>query len=292
MINYPALHYSHEISDLFSKVKFINIPDAIQSGLKNEIIIEDLDGGLSDYSSIDDKGQVYLSATYAQIIWFISYVALYVHDYVAVVNEIKNFDKKAQQQFLREIEQRPDWKLYLIDLFKTEKCHELLDKITQMIEKLVQDDALTKDEISFIEGFDLDSPLCSKVGRIFCFSIVFVLLHEFSHYSLKHDFSNNGDISEEVDADDNAFIAMVSDFLGKHEFGANIGIITALASILFINNDLKDDGVHPSSDKRLFNYYDQISILLERGDQYMVIMLTLWALCFHKDDFPSTLKPF
>lgn len=286
MIDYPALHYPVAISEILSEIKFVDIPKEIQNGLKNEIKLVDFDGKLTNTASIDENGQVYFSVAYAQLIWFLCYISIYVYDYTAVGKELANYNKHQQTQFISSIEQFPEIKQYIIDLFKEEDCHELLDSITELCYKISSQLELNEENISLIESFDVQSPLCSKIGSAYCYAMAFILLHEFSHHSLHHDFTNDGDIYEEIDADDNAFLSMISDFTGTKDFTSKIGIISALGSFIFVNPTLKNYA-HPDSDDRLFGYFDQIDGLKGKGERYLIIILTAWAICFSKKDFPK-----
>ena len=287
MIDFPALHYSIPISEIFSKVRFVNIPEEIAKGLKNEISFVDLDGGLTDAASIDDTGKVEISATYCQILWFICYVAIYLHDYIALSKELSSYNDEKQKQFLNELEYCPELKMHVIDLFKIQDPLERLVPLTQTIQKLSKGEALSPEDIDYISSFNSVSSLSLKTGAAYCYAVVFDLLHEFSHHSLNHDFASEGSIEEEIDADNNAFLTMVCDFNQEEDFSSRIGIISALSSLLFLNPDLKTDHVHPYSDDRLFGYFDQLD-LNEKGKKYLTIVLTLWSICFDIKDFPKT----
>lgn len=287
MINFPALHYPDTIADIFSRVRFIDIPSEIQKGLQKEINFVDLNGGLTDLASIDETGQVEISATFCQMMWFISYVAIYLHDYLELSSELSSYSDSKQKQFIRELEYCPELKSHVIDVFKIEKPTDRLVPLTDIILKLASGSDLTDDDIAYIEQFNSTSSLSIKAGSAYCYAVVFDLLHEASHYSLEHDFTSDGSLQEEEDADDNAFLTMISDLIGNEEFSSKIGIITALASLLFINPELRRDHIHPYSDKRLFGYFDQIEGLGHKGTHYLVIILTLWSICLNHTDFPK-----
>lgn len=73
------------------------------------------------------------------------------------------------------------------------------------------------------------------------------------------------------------------------KFSANVGILCALFSLLFLNPSMakKEGDVHPREDKRIFDVYNSIKSDNPKYTLLLVRFFNAWAKGFSIKDYPS-----
>ena len=100
-MEYPISKLNYSITDLLSSIETVR--DTVQNcGLKNNIILTESTGGHNVLSEIDPSGQVYLSPSFCQFIWNVSYSALIVTDTSIILKELEKIGIN-RNQFLELI---------------------------------------------------------------------------------------------------------------------------------------------------------------------------------------------
>jgi hypothetical protein len=151
---------------------------------------------------------------------------------------------------------------------------------------------LSDEEMEQLYTYDMTSDIGVRVNSLYVYAMSFILLHEFSHHSLNHDFNHYGTLEEEEAADHNAFWTLYSDLEGNERTTALLGILCALVSLIFVNSSLEDDNIHPLPIERVFYFYD---IVKEESPKFAGLMCHLfytWAVYTHDDNMPHLNGPY
>lgn len=128
----------------------------------------------------------------------------------------------------------------------------------------------------------------SKASAIFLESFCFILCHEFGHHFLDHfsyeyqDYSLNQYKKQELDADCYAIKTFIENFTSENELNKKCGIIAALSSFLFFDNEKMCGGDHPDPDVRIKNALTNLN--LKSNDElwdWATIFFSVWSIYYH-----------
>lgn len=299
---FPVYHLNHRITEAISKIVSIGIAKGIEEGLDPQIDFVDETGGplttvaeineIPDYLKPEYKHKVTVSAAFMQILWIICDIAFRNNDAIAIEVEIEKMNADEREEYFRELE---------IDTPLTNHQRNLLDK-----KAVFQDSAEKVDLIELIltkhlseaemellySRFDMSSDTGILANSMYTYAMTFCLLHEFSHHSLGQDFNTEGTVADEIAADQEAFWSMFCDLDGKHKETAMYGIISLLVSLIFVNKELLDDGIHPLPIERIFDYYELIK---DDNPKYAGLLCHLfytWAVYAKDNDMPKWDRPY
>ena len=298
---FPVLTLNSSITEAISKIVSIGIADGIKEGLDPEIHLFDEEGGpiqtiaeiteLPSFLKPEHKRKVSVSAAYMQVLWILCDIALKNNDAIAVEVEVDKMSSDEKDQYYKELE---------VDLPETRYLKTLLDKkaiFQQSAEKvnlieLICSKKLSEDEMERVHSLDMTSGSGVLTNGMYIFAMTFCLLHEFSHHSLGQDFSKEATLEEEVAADQSAFWSMYSDLEGNLKLTAMYGIICSLVSLLFINPQLIDDGIHPKPVERILEYYELIKDESPKYAGLLCHLLYTWAVYTRDDNMPKWDRPY
>lgn len=298
---FPVLTLNSSITEAISKIVSIGIAEGIKEGLDPEIHLFDEEGGpiqtiaeiteLPSFLKPEHKRKVSVSAAYMQVLWILCDIALKNNDAIAVEVEVDKMSSDEKDQYYKELE---------VDLPETRYLKTLLDKkaiFQQSAEKvnlieLICSKKLSEDEMERVHSLDMTSGSGVLTNGMYIFAMTFCLLHEFSHHSLGQDFSKEATLEEEVAADQSAFWSMYSDLEGNLKLTAMYGIICSLVSLLFINPQLIDDGIHPKPVERIFEYYELIKDESPKYAGLLCHLLYTWAVYTRDDNMPKWDRPY
>ena len=242
---FPIYRLNEAITLSFKKIVSLDIAQGIRDGLDSMIHFVDEQGGpLSTIAEIIDKPilidkdepkrYVKISATYSQMLWMICSIVMRNHDSVAINYEIEQMSIEEHNNFLMELE---------IDNAITRYERALLDQKVVFSEsadilnkiEILSNRKLSDEEMEQLYTYDMTSDIGVRINSLYVYAMSFILLHEFSHHSLNHDFNHFGTIEEEEAADHNAFWTLYSDLKGNERTTALLGILCALVSLIFVN---------------------------------------------------------
>ena len=307
-ILFPVLALNQNITNSIKRIISADISSAIHSGLNNEIKYTDLNCSIHTPAeickdSVSGKYYVKLSASYCQYFWLISDVILKWVDY-NIMEEICNsygismrdlsnqfeeainhFPDTIQQAYGREFTEQylgfaKSVKDFIIDPHFTDKItDEFMQaiKLTNCYSKVNVEDYYYK----------INSPYEQRVNAVYCYGIAFILLHEAAHFQLGH-LSEAENRQQEIEADESAIWSIINDLEGQERFTAVCGIILMFFSLMLLNPFLKEDGIHPREDIRLFSVYDKFK---EENAKYQLLIIGLFYLWGRNDpDFPKNLS--
>mgnify|MGYP001835767350 FL=1 len=142
----------------------------------------------------------------------------------------------------------------------------------------------TKEDVCRFNCLDMTSDYGSKTNSVYCYGIIFILLHELAHFRFGHICPTKED---EKDADSLAFWDIYYDVLDTDKITATLGVISALFSLLFFSKDLNGDEQHPDEDKRVFEIFDIVRDDCANYAGLIVQFFKLWAFYWNIKDFPS-----
>lgn len=125
------------------------------------------------------------------------------------------------------------------------------------------------------------------VNSVYCYGIAFILLHELSHFNLGHLNKQNEELEDERDADISAFWNIYNDLDAEIRFTANCGILCTLFSLLYLNPNMEEDGIHPREDYRIMEIYEQIKDDNNKYTFLVVYMFKCWSIMYNIKGFPN-----
>ena len=298
---FPVNRLNENITQAISKIVSIDIHKGIENGLDPMIHLEDEKGGpITDIAKITEipaalkpeyKRKVAISAAFMQILWIICDIVLKINDSIALNVEIERLSDSQREQFYQELAVDTDEIRFLRAILDEKNVYQKSADEVNLIE-MIATRQLNEQEMESLYTLDMDSSYGKRVNGMYTYAMAFCLLHEFSHHSLDHDFSIEGSIEEEIAADQEAFWSMYSDLNDKAKLTAMYGIISLLVSLIFINKELIDDGIHPKPIERIFGYYELIK---EENPKYAGLLCHLfytWAVYTGDNDMPKWDRPY
>lgn len=294
---FPVCRLNEAITASFRKIISLDITQGIKEGLDSKIYYVDEQGGpLSTIAEIiekpflldknEPKRYVKLSAAYSQMLWMICSIAMRNHDSVAINYEIEQMSNEQRNKFLHSLEIDDATAKYERTLLNQES---VFSESTDMLNKieLLSNRKLSDEEMEQLYTYDMTSDIGVRINSLYVYAMSFILLHEFSHHSLHHNFNQTGTKEEEKEADHNAFWSLYSDLEGSERKTALLGIMCALVSLIFVNTSLDDDGIHPLPIERIFYFYDIIKEESPNFPGLMCHLFFIWAVYTHDDNMPK-----
>lgn len=274
-----------------------------------EIYFHDKFGSISMTSSAIAADKIILSESYCQLLWLMCYCAIKKADYDISYKRLNEETESSKQKFYKFIytDCEDDDKPINFKAFPEFACKfknsgiqtigQLKIYLRQVIEipqeiiytflKILAQKRSSEIPESGLNNFDLSKlPYYDEINIAFKYSLKFILYHELSHISLKHDLENDGSIKDEKEADYSAFKHLTEAHKGTNEATCYIGVICALTSLFFINPRFEEDEIHPIEYRRLFEYYDEY-INYGKKEALLTYLLQLWANTCEIEKFPT-----
>lgn len=308
---YPIRKLDRNISHILHDIISANIEGNVNKGLQNQIEFFDEDDHISDvavivHNSIDGTCRVRLSEAFCQFFWFISDICLKEIDLSIIKDECLKANGTLEQykqeaEAILKTPMRYFWLLWrqypgvsmaqYLDYLR--RSMQLLDAkkhtASQQHEFQMAVSILDKSQtidLAVISKTNIDGLYEQKVNSVYCFGITFILLHELYHFALGH-MGKPAQRSFEGNADMSAFWSIYRDINGARRFSANIGILCTMFTLLMLNPNLVEDGIHPREDKRIFDIYDKIKGENPKYTVLLVRLLKIWTDVYGVADFPS-----
>lgn len=318
---FPINRLNQRVTEKLSSIISADILGNINKGLKSKIKLADQGTNITDIAraandTLEGGAYVTISAAFMQYVWPITDTALKKVDLAIIRNEFAKYgvDYRLYPTMVDLISLMPKDEIVRLGNtskdFDVDKYIDYLKRSKPLFEtelherKISMNDSLmsrltTQGEVFSEADFaeiDLNGKYEEVINSAYTYSIVFVALHELSHFALGHlDMTPEQEGNEteaerkedEHDADMSAFWAVYSDLEGGEQFTAIIGIFCLLFALLMLNHTLEEDHEHPREDKRIFDIYDQV-----RGDnpKYTVLlvrMFNMWATKWNIKGFPE-----
>ncbi len=313
---FPVQALNANITHILSEIISADILGSISAGLKNDITFIDQGGHITDVAHIsknfDNTCSVYLSASYCQYLWLICDVVIKSFDFYMVMQSCSVYNITLNS-FKEEIKQELDNKAIIEEALsqinrqtEVEQCIDYLARMRNLIgddngkslnkqiqieKELISElvDPLKPIDSNKLNTLSLNDSYEEKINSVYCYGIAFVLLHELSHFALGH-LDKTEEMEDERSADLAAFWNMYSDLSPDKLFSANCGILCELFSLLYLNPQLKDDGIHPREDKRIWEVYETIKKDNEKYTILCVYMFDYWANTNHIPNYPQNFE--
>lgn len=309
---FPVHALNANITRILSRITTVNIHECISNGLSNEIFLIDENSRITCpaeiiYNKLEDKSIVKLSSAYCQYLWLTCDIALKSIDFNIILQECDKFGGNIEifsnciQQVLQmskeeiqnlmknnghniNIDQYLDYLKRTPYLLDVEQLKNDLELDTNLLFDLTNNP--TKIDINRFSQINVKGSYEEKVNGMYCYGVVFILLHELSHFLLGHIYKSEEN-GEETEADIAAFWEMYSSLEGQDRFTAICGILGVLFSLLYLNPNMTEDGIHPREDKRIFDIYENIKEENEKFAILIIHMFKLWKDFNSIQDFPE-----
>ena len=203
------------------------------NNLKKDFIYHYTNTPINTVASIDKLlngyNQITFYDNYLQYLWCLSYSFIVFYDQLYKKSKTGEIDKFEFGKGLQVFENG----LSLLNQYETEKFYSLPNPTES----------------------DTEHEYISKASSIFLNSFSFILCHEFGHQYLGHltydNISSEQSKSEELNADDFAISIFIDSIKQGSEWTKKCGMITALSSLVFLDNTLKGGDHHPDPDDRI-----------------------------------------
>ena len=309
---YPVHKLDANITAILQTIITADIPGCISKGLSNEIhFIDEYTSITCPAKIVPDKlnGGCYvqLSAAYCQYLWLVCDIALKtidcdiilqeckkiggnIEDYKSSVNEILQYPKEKLLNLLQmsgydiDLDQYYDYLKRSISIIDIEKLTNELEMDYCLLLPLTDNSKAI--DIEKYYQINFDGAYEEKVNAMYCFGITFILLHELSHFTLGH-LHKDEEITDETDADIAAFWEINGSLDEQRLFSAYCGLICVLFSLLYLNPDMIEDGIHPREDKRIFDIYENIKDENIKFTLLIIHMFKLWKDLNNIQGFPD-----
>lgn len=296
---YPIYTLNANITKILNKIITADIPGCINNGLSNEIRFIDECSYITCPAEIVSSGPngecyVKLSSAYCQFLWLLCDITLKTIDCNIILQEceksgitLEDFSAGAEQilyspkdEVRKSIQSKcPDINVdqyldYLKRLSDITQIPKLKKEIAIDCELLFE---LTNSSVN-LEKFaqiNFTGKYTEKVNAMYCYGIAFVLLHELSHFSLGH-LNKLEEENDEREADIAAFWELYSNLCELELFTANCGMLCVMYSLLFLNPSMKEDGIHPSEELRIFELYEQIKSDNKKYSLLVIHLFDIW----------------
>jgi len=118
-----------------------------------------------------------------------------------------------------------------------------------------------------------------KADTLYILGMSFILYHECAHFDLEH-LETIGNMEDELVADSIAFWDIYSGIDIENIKSAQLGIVTALCSFMFLDNTMTG-GTHPDPDDRIEKIIQQMENFDDHYWMVICICYKMWA--FHYD---------
>lgn len=309
---FPIHRLNQRVSEKLAKIVSADIPGNINKGLQNEVNFIDEGTGMTDCAYINrnaltNKVYVTMSAAFMQYVWLLNDIALKSIDLGTIMHEcrecrldIKDYVKASElvakmtpEELLTHVQlpegvdpnQYIDYIKRTLPLLNEVEFEKKWNNEALLIERLLdKNEKFTPKDFGDI---DLNGGYEETVNGVYCYSIAFTMLHELSHFELGHLDTNDEKLEDEQNADLNAFWCVFCDLDEAEKFTAMVGILCLLFALLMLNPTMKEDGVHPREDKRIFEIYDNIASENPKYTVLLVSMFSFWAKVNNIVGFPD-----
>lgn len=311
---YPVLSLNTNITAFLNKVISADIFDSLKTGLKNNVDLTDKGTHITNVASIEKSAdgmssQVRLSSACCQYFWLLCDVVLKILDrrvitaaciYYGIsleqfLKSVEDTNKKTKEQVLPFIPDffKPDIERYLayLKIVPELLADDFWDQIGfeyAMCESL--HNRKYPIEMEGLKSIEMNSKYSERTNSVYSYGIAFCMLHELEHHRLGH-LEKQEEMKDEVDADAQAFWSIYNDIKGEERFSANIGMLCVFFSFMMLNPTLKEDGIHPREDKRMFAIYDEVVKENPKYTLLLVNILDFWGKMNHIAEYPKDLEP-
>ena len=281
----PVRVLSYNVIDWFENIS----PDFLEmakceidiDGLQNAIGYSILEAPIKEVPHIDTNHKIQIYENFNQYLWSICYALYVIHQNVLEIPiqvAQANYSAYHNASNASLAIQVLDAGLDLLENFDANQFYNLPNperyapQISQYIE---------------------------KTNGLYCAGMGFILTHEFAHQFYGHlmprpRISDEVYKKEEFFADEFALDQMRASFTGKNGTTNKVGLIAALASMIFLDSSLKGGSEHPDPDDRLINLLDKMDLAEKDGIWGLTgLVYYLWIIHYHPGhgdltDFTST----
>lgn len=309
---FPVQALSANITEFLKKIKSADIRNKIEEGLQNQIKYIDEGTGISNVAEIytilpgdNDKAEVCLSAAYCQFLWCMTDYVLKTLDYsiLELGANSCNLSSKELLDYQKRILNIPFEHLQeMLPTIPTDFLFKFISFLSSIqdfgspkwLESIKLDETLSdilkntrgKLDMQMFEGIDIRGHYEERTNAAYCSGVAFILLHEYEHYSQGH-LKRNFIAGDEECADSAAYWSLVSDVAENERFTSICGVISVLASFLYLFG-LEEDGVHPRADIRIFDFFDNFKN--ENPKYYLLLFkfIEKWGASY--TDYPLGLE--
>lgn len=254
---WPVEKLSNNVSDLFKTIKTIDIQDAVNKGLNPKIHFMSTLSGRRIWAECSDKKEVYVSPTFAQALWNLCYVGLWLSD-IRILNE--EFEKAGTslEEVCLEIDKANCDDYRALYIKAVNDASNIKDDLFFQIRDLINNQYTNSDD-QLLGGINLYGEFEKRVGGLYKTGMGCILLHELTHIYHEHFQRLASEERKELEqeADNNAFDSILAQ-TGKDRETGILGSIASYLLMFYMNPALNKSDKYYREDERLFTQYDKI----------------------------------
>ena len=271
---WPAEQLTNNVSDFFKNISTIDIQAAVSKGLNPRIHFMSTLSGKAINAQCTEKGEVYISPTFAQALWNLCYIGLWLSDNRIITDELEK-EGHTFDEVCADIDKAKCNAPECLYLKAIHDAYYWEDMLYQMISLLVNQ-YTNKDDL-FYGAIKMDGELEKRVGGMCMTGMGGILLHELTHFYKDHSIrvATTDRRELEQEADDMAFDALLS-LEGDLYKTSILGGLAPFLLGFYRNPPLAPLPRYYREDIRLFRQYDKIVKEKRRASIFVANVLKDW----------------
>jgi len=277
----PVEKLAGNIVDFFKNIISIDIPAAEAKGLCPLIRFQKSVDGKNINSRCGKDGRVYLSPTYAQALWCLCYVALYLSDKRIIDAGFEAYHIKTED-VCKEIEKSGTHCVECDYIYTL--CHAYDWEDMLLMCNLFRKNQYSLNDLKILSNIDVtNNAFTTIVNGAYRSAVGAVLTHELVHFNSEHfeRMSSEQRRDLEMEADNKAMEAVLAIKDEKERKTAEIGVMCAYLLSFFNNYKLLPSAIYYREDVRLFTQYDKVTKEKRQVSIIVANILTQWLKQFH-----------
>lgn len=301
MKDYPIKCLHSEVSNVLSTLKGVDLKNAIDNGFINNIFETDTKGKITEISRIFNN-QVRLSMAFCQYLWIFCKIGILFSDNDIVNECINAMTEDERRKFYQELEfakKNADSNtegvveaLYADSVLNRENVLNISYELVNYANEIRTNGA--SDDLKDTLFKYIQDPIFSiGANGAYIYALAFILLHEYSHFELKHN-QIEGPIEDELDADFSAFWNLYSEVKNeREERTVVIGMVCSLSAIAILQRTWQETEEHPSISERiekLLNSVNDKPECLLKVKHIICYYIRIWAFVTDCVDCPDFIE--
>lgn len=298
MKDYPIKCLHDNVSQLIASLKGVDVKTACESGFDSKVFETDTRGRITETSHIYNN-TVSISMAFCQYLWIFCKIGIMFSDNDLVNEVIEEMTEDERLNFYKELETARNNKdsditgireaLYADSVLcrknVLQTTYELISYAKEIKENGASDEL--KDKLYNV----IQDPIFS-IGAIgtYTYAIVFILLHEFSHFELEHN-QVEGPKEDELEADFSAFWNLYSEVKDEQEARTVImGMVCSLSIIAILQGTWQETDEHPSITERiekLLTIVEEKPEILVKVKHVICYYIRIWAFATDNAECPD-----
>ncbi len=298
MKDYPIKCLHDNVSQLIASLQGVDVKTASESGFDSKVFETDTRGRITETSRIYNN-TVRLSMAFCQYLWIFCKIGIMLADNDLINEVVEKMTEDERIKFYKELEVARNNKdsdikgikeaLYADSVFcrkdVLQTSYELVSYAKEIKGNGASDELKDK-----LFNFIQDPIFSIGANGAYTYALAFILLHEFSHFELKHN-QVEGPREDELEADFSAFWDLYSEVKDEQEARTVImGMVCSLSIIAILQGTWQETEEHPSMTERiekLLCLIEDKPEILAKVQHVICYYIRIWAFVTDNADCPD-----